>query len=365
MNAPAVFLLRRQPLLFWSRVRGLFAGTGFLLIVNLGINVLWLLDNVRGEIPVFGLSQAWHRQLHESLFNLFGSFPMLPFAAVILNLAPAIGWRRWAHYLAAYLLIVGWCLLADPRGGFPNGATLPSLAGEFESSMTAVLLLWAFTYYRAASQASDTLARARIDTASRDAELKQARLQLLRAQIEPHFLFNTLATIHALARSERAAAIELIDNFMQYLAAALPKLRHEESALADEMQLIDAYLAIYQVRMGRRLSYEIALPPELAAIRVSTMILLTLVENALKHGINPAIEGGCIRVSATRERSVLVLRVADSGQGMQTQHGQGSGLANARLRLMMRYGSEASLSLGPAEPRGVTATVRIPMSLAA
>ena len=367
MNGPAVTLLSRQPLLLWRRVRGLFAGTGFLLIVVLGVNLMWLLDNVRGEIPEFGLSEAWHRQVPEALFNLFDSTPMLPLVALILNLAPAAGWRRAVHYIGAYALIMGWDMLAlaDPRGGFLNGTTVAALAGELEASLTAVLLLWAFTYYRAASQASDMLARAQIDTASRDAELKQARLQLLRAQVEPHFLFNTLATIYTLARTERSAAIQLIDNFMQYLAAALPKLRHEETALADEMQLIDAYLGIYQVRMGKRLSYEIALPPELAALRISTMILLTLVENALKHGVNPAIEGGFIRVSAMQESSALVLRVADSGHGMQTQHGQGSGLANARLRLMMRYGDEASLSLTPAEPRGVIATVRIPMSMAA
>lgn len=363
MTAPAITRLTRQPLLLWSRVRGLFAGTGFLLIVDLGINLIWLFDNVRGEIPEFGVSEAWHRQVPEALFSLYNSAPMLPLVAVILNLAPASGWRRTLHYIGAYVLIMCWDMFADLRGGFRNGATLAALAGELEGSLTAVLLLWAFGYYRAASRASDTLARAQIDIASRDAELKQARLQLLRAQVEPHFLFNTLATIHALARTERATAIQLIDNFMQYLAAALPKLRHEEAPLADEMQLIEAYLAIYQLRMGRRLAYEIALPPELAALRISTMILLTLVENALKHGINPAIEGGFIRVSATRDSSALVLRVADSGGGMQSQHGQGSGLANARLRLMMRYGDEASLSLAPAEPRGVIATVRIPMRM--
>ena len=361
MNAPAITLLKRQPLLLWRRGRGLFAGTGFLLTVVLGINLMWLLDNVRGEIPEFGFSAAWRHQLAASLLYMLHSMPMLPLAAVIVNLAPGAGWRRAAHYIGAYLLIMGWDGLLDP-GAF---LTVPALAGELEGSLTAVLLLWAFTYYRAASRASHQLARAQIDAASRDAELKQARLQLLRAQVEPHFLFNTLATIHTLARTERSAAIQLIDNFMQYLAAALPKLRHEESALADEMQLIDAYLGIYQVRMGKRLSYEIALPSELAALRILTMILLTLVENALKHGINPAIEGGFIRVSATRESSALVLRVADSGRGMHSQHGQGSGLANARLRLMMRYGDAASLSLTPAEPRGVIATVRIPMSMAA
>lgn len=365
MNAPAVSLLARQPLLLWSRVRGLFAGTGFLVMVDLGINLLWLFDNVRGELPRLGVLEALHREGPEALFDLFDSVAMLPFVAVILNLAPADGWRRAAHYIGAYLLIVGWSLSLELGVGALQSLTVPAVAGELEGSMTAVLLLWAFTYYRAASQASDALTRAQIDTAARDAELKQARLQLLRAQIEPHFLFNTLATIHALARSERAAAIQLIDNFMQYLAAALPKLRYEESALTDEMQLIDAYLGIYQVRMGRRLSYEIVLPPELAELRICTMILLTLVENALKHGVNPAIEGGFIRVSAMRESSTLVLRVADSGHGMQAQHGQGSGLANARLRLMMRYGEEASLSLAPAEPRGVIATVRIPLSRAA
>jgi LytS/YehU family sensor histidine kinase len=247
-----------------------------------------------------------------------------------------------------------WTMFNDSPG------ELTSVAGELEGGLPVILLLWAFSYYRAASQASDRLARAQIDAASRDAELKQARLQLLKAQIEPHFLFNTLATIHALARTERPAAIELIDNFMQYVSAALPKLRHEETTLADEMQLIDAYLAIYQVRMGRRLSYEIPPVQQLPALRIPPMILLTLVENALKHGVNPTIAGGFIRVSVTRERSTLVVRVADSGQGMQAQQGHGTGLANVRMRLMMRYGDKASLSLAPAEPRGVVATVRIP-----
>lgn len=359
MNAPAITLLARQPLLLWRRVRGLFAGTGFLLIVDLAINVLWLLDSVLWDIPKFGMSEAWRRHGPDILHTLFNTAPMLPLVAVILNLAPAAGWRRMAHYGSAYVLIMSWCMFVQP-GGPPHGVA--EFADELYGGLQTILLLWAFSYYRAASQASDRLARAQIDADTRDAELKQARLQLLRAQIEPHFLFNTLATILILARNERSAAMALIDNFMQYISSALPRLRHEETTLADEMQLIDAYLAIYQVRMGKRLSYEIALPQELASLRISTMVLLTLVENALKHGVNPTVEGGFIRVSATREHSTLVVRVADSGHGMQAEHGHGSGLATARMRLMMRYGEAASLSLAAAEPRGVVATVRIPAS---
>jgi LytS/YehU family sensor histidine kinase len=129
-----------------------------------------------------------------------------------------------------------------------------------------------------------------------------------------------------------------MDHLMQYFAAALPRMRQEEAALADEMQLIDAYLAIYQVRMGARLNYEVSLPHELAAVRVPTMILLTLVENAIKHGVNPTVEGGLIRVSAARVQSTLVLKVSDSGAGLEAPQGYGSGLSNTCTRLRMRYG---------------------------
>jgi LytS/YehU family sensor histidine kinase len=152
----------------------------------------------------------------------------------------------------------------------------------------------------------------------------------------------------------------MIDNLVRYLGEALPRLRQDESALGDELRLVDAYLRIHQVRMGARLEYEITDPGDLAGERVPTMMLLTLVENALKHGINPLVEGGFIRVSATCERATLVLKVADSGRGLTTEHGHGAGLANVRLRLTMLYGERAILSLARAQSRGVVATVSIP-----
>ena len=127
------------------------------------------------------------------------------------------------------------------------------------------------------------------------------------------------------------------------------------------MRLIEAYLRIHQIRMGTRLSYELLVPEELGEQRIPTMILLTLVENAVKHGINPALDGGSIRVSASRDQDSLVLRVADSGRGLVATDGHGMGLANIRRRLTMLYGDSAILSLARAATRGVVATVSIPL----
>jgi two-component sensor histidine kinase len=370
MNAPAIALRERYSLISWSRVRSLLAGSGLLAIVGIS-NVMWLVTGLMYSVPKLGGGEALGHLQAPVVLSVLASIAPQPFAAVILNLAPPAGWRRVAHYVATYIVLLLWCWWMDPDGPFSaswQGGLLahpPWLAAEFEASVEIVLLLWAFSAYRTASHESGTLLQKQIDAATLDGELQQARLQLLRAQIEPHFLFNTLATVRTLARSERVAAVQLIDDLMQYLAAALGRLRQDEATLADEMQLVEAYLGIYRVRMGSRLSYDLVLPQELERARVPTMILLTLVENALKHGVTPAVEGGHIHVSAARDRSAIVLEVADSGRGMQAQHGYGSGLSNARVRLLMRYGEQASLSLARGEPRGVVATVRIPASAAA
>jgi LytS/YehU family sensor histidine kinase len=215
-------------------------------------------------------------------------------------------------------------------------------------------------YHSYSREAADSLLRVRIGTTKMTAELQRAQLQLLRAQIEPHFLFNTLSVVRALARNDRAATIEMLDKLIHYFAAALPKLRENEVPLAEEMRLIDAYLAIYSARMGTRLAYDIALPDDLMQVTVPSMILLTLVENAVKHGVSPAVEGGSIRISAVTERGQLRLAVADSGRGLDLRHGHGTGLANIRQRLLMMYGPAAVRSLKPAQPRGVVASILMP-----
>jgi LytS/YehU family sensor histidine kinase len=193
-----------------------------------------------------------------------------------------------------------------------------------------------------------------------DAEFKRAQLRLLRAQVEPHFLFNTLATVKSLAQCDRQSTIDMLENLRRYFTAALPRMKEDVVTLGDEVLLIDSYLAIFQVRMGVRLAYDVDVPDSLKSLRIPPLVLLTLVENALKHGLTPLIEGGTISISAHREHSSIVLRVIDTGRGMDLRSGYGFGLANVRQRLVMLYGPSAVLTLLAGKPRGVVATIRIP-----
>ncbi len=368
MNAPTITLPHRYRAIPIERLRSLFGGMGFLLAVAAMGTVCWTVQYVLVRAPAAGIAQALRQALPVLELNLTTTMLPAPICAVLLNLAPPSGLRRLAHYALAVIVCLVWCLCHDPNGMINEhwlDAVVhdrPLLADACDAAASLTVLLIAFGYYRTAANASDVLSRTHVDAARLDNELQSARLQLLQAQIEPHFLLNTIANVRTLARLQPAAATGFIDNLGRYFAAALPHIRESEACLGDEMRLADAYLAIYRVRMGTRLSYAIDLPPELAPVRVPTMILLTLVENAVKHGITPAVEGGFIRVSAACEQSVLQLKVADSGCGLKPGLGAGSGLANCRSRLRLRYGSPATLHLERAEPRGVIATVRIPMA---
>jgi sensor histidine kinase YesM len=241
-------------------------------------------------------------------------------------------------------------------------------AGEFVSNLQyavmVTLIVTACVFRSTARQTTTRLAQQRIEAAALDTDMKRARLQLLRAQIEPHFLFNTLANVRSLARIDRSAAVDMLNNLMRYFSEALPKLRQDQTVLEDELHLIDSYLRIHQTRMGKRLSFDLQVPDEVLNERIPSMLLLTLVENAIKHGINPSIDGGSIQVTAGRTLDALVLQVRDSGKGLSSTAGHGTGLANIRRRLSMFYGEEAELSLAAASPRGVIATVSIPRTLA-
>ena len=368
MNTPAIALAHRDRAIPIHRLRTLFGGVGFLLWVGALGTVCWTIQYVLASAPTVGFAQALRQSLPVLELNLTVTMLPAPICALLLNLAPHSGLRRTAHYALAVTVCLVWCLCHEPDGSI-NGHWLDAvvqhrqlLADACDAAASLTVLLIAFGYYRTAANASDVLSRADVDAERLNNELQSARLQLLQAQIEPHFLLNTIANVRTLARLQPGAATDLIDNLGRYFAAALPHIRESEACLCDEMRLADAYLSIYRVRMGIRLSYAIDLPPELEPVRVPTMILLTLVENAVKHGIAPTVEGGFIRISATCEQTVLQLKVADSGCGLKPGQGTGSGLANCRARLRLRYGSGATLHLEGAEPRGVIATVRIPIA---
>lgn len=191
-------------------------------------------------------------------------------------------------------------------------------------------------------------------------QLSEARLHMLQAQIEPHFLFNSLANVRRLTRLDPAAGAEMLAELTHYFEATLPRLRADESTLEREAELARAFLAVHQIRMAERLTVEFAIPPDLAGLRFPPMMLLTLVENALKHALGPLPEGGCIRIEASRAGGIVHVSVADNGRGLVPGQGKGSGLANIRARLRSSYGPEGQLTLRVNEPRGVVASIRLP-----
>jgi len=196
-------------------------------------------------------------------------------------------------------------------------------------------------------------------------ELAESQLHLLRAQIEPHFLFNTLGAVQQLAQHGAPRAAELTANLIDFLRSSMRDMRCEQVSLATEFALVESYLKVMQVRMGERLRYTLALPPALEAVKLPSMLLLTLAENAIKHGIEPSLRGGEVNLSARLEDGSVRIRVEDSGVGMSTTPGAGTGLDNVRSRLVLAFGAAAGLALQDGEPTGLVADITIPQATTA
>ena len=194
----------------------------------------------------------------------------------------------------------------------------------------------------------------------------EAQLKLLQSQLEPHMLFNTLANLRALIATDPTRAITMLDSLIDYLRATLSASRATRHSLGDEFARLGDYLALMQVRMGPRLTYTLELPAELAAQPVPTLLLQPLVENAIKHGLEPKVEGGSVTVSARQVGKNMVLEVIDSGVGVGVitgqQSGAGFGLTQVRERLQAAYGDEATIDLGAACARFTRASVTFPFT---
>jgi signal transduction histidine kinase len=188
----------------------------------------------------------------------------------------------------------------------------------------------------------------------------EARLRLLQAQIEPHFLFNTLANLDSLIGKDPKRACEMLGHLNDYLRSTLDTTRSASGTLAQEFAIARGYLEIVAIRMGPRLAFSLSLPEELKDFQVPPMLLQPLVENAVKHGLEPKVEGGRIEVSVSRNQNLIEIRVKDTGLGNSSTKGTGVGLSNLRERLAVTYGSRARLSMQHNETKGVTATVTIP-----
>jgi LytS/YehU family sensor histidine kinase len=188
-----------------------------------------------------------------------------------------------------------------------------------------------------------------------------ARLRLLQAQVAPHFLFNTLANVQALvdARSPRAA--EVLRTLVAYLRAAVPPLRDSATTLEEELRLTRAYLDLMHMRMPDRLRFEVRVDDEARSLRCPPTTLLTLVENAVRHGIDPSEEGGCIELCVRRSGNRCIIRVWNTGAGLRESNGGlGTGLATLRERLQLMFGEQAKLKLRAESDGSVRAEIDFP-----
>ncbi len=193
-------------------------------------------------------------------------------------------------------------------------------------------------------------------------QLLGARLQLLQAQVEPHFLFNTLANVQHLTTADPPRAAQMLGSLIRYLRAALPQMREQTSTLARETSMVEAYLDIQRVRMGERLAFAIDVPAALATRPMPPMMLISLVENAVRHGIDPLAAGGRIDVVARESGGVVRVDVRDTGAGLSEHAGFGIGLANIRERLATLYGAAGRLTMHENAPRGVVASIEWPVA---
>lgn len=187
-----------------------------------------------------------------------------------------------------------------------------------------------------------------------------ARLRLVQAQVEPHFIFNTLANVRALVESGSPRASTVLGSLIAYLRAALPRLDNTRPPLAQEVELVQAYLELMQMRMPDRLRYRLDIAPDALGLHCPPLSLMTLVENAVRHGLDPSEEGGEIAISASVESERLRLRVQDSGVGWRATSSAGTGLAGLRERLKLSFGADAFLRISEVPPHGVLAEVELP-----
>jgi sensor histidine kinase YesM len=280
--------------------------------------------------------------------------------------------REWMEqYLPAYLAPLPLTAVGLPIGLMLAGTLLFAQPMFFLSDDYGTVILGVFFGIVGAAVigtrerlvvAQAELAALRVEQEVRQRQLVETELKVLQAQIEPHFLFNTLSNVIGLVHSDPQAAEKTLLNLSTLLRSSLQRTRRESATLAEELEIVRAYLEIQAIRMQQRLRYEIrgAGPESAAALRdwpLPPMLIQPLVENAVRHGIEPAEQGGLVDVSVRLEADGLRVLVADTGVGIDPDGsgspGTGTGLSNVRSRLRALYGDRANMAVSENEPSGV------------
>ncbi len=286
----------------------------------------------------------------------------------------ASGAGQWPGWLWMLVIVAVGGVLGYAIGNeIANALTGGNLPGPFNADLRRTLSLLvmalvpsvAITYF---FQSRELIAMQRADVERAQRQAAEQQLKLLESQLEPHMLFNTLANLRALIAVDPARAQVMLDRLIAFLRASLAGSRSGAQTLAAEFDRLRDYLGLMEVRMGARLATCLTLPADLAGAQIPPLLLQPLVENSIRHGLEPQREGGRIGIAATREGTLLVVRVRDTGAGasdvLPSAGGAGFGLGLVRDRLATLYGAAASFELAPAADAegGMLATVRLPLA---
>ena len=312
---------------------------------------------------------AWGSQFVYSLSIGLISWLIIDFGRLALSTDPGKPWPGAARAVPLIAVgIVGGFLGGNAIGDAWSGAPLLEFWTFAPHKLASTLIITALAsvaicYYYYSRGKSKYLEGA-IALAQRDAA--DARLKLLETQLEPHMLFNTLANLRVLITTDPARAVEMLDRLNAYLRVTLSGSRALQHPLAAEFDRLADYLGLMSVRMGDRLRYTLDLPDELRDVPVPPLMLQPLVENSIRHGLEPQVEGGEIRVRARRNGAQLHIEVRDTGVGINPAamptEADGFGVAQVRERLATVYGAEGTLTMTSPDTGGVCVTLTLPLA---
>jgi signal transduction histidine kinase len=272
--------------------------------------------------------------------------------------------RYSLHIACIGAAVVTGAVIGVSIGTVVIGLVFPGLPrdNKYEHFQTSLLfallfgLIVTYVFFSLQRISTERVRRLEVEKGAAITEIK-----LLQSQMEPHFLFNTLSTILNFMDEEPFKAKRMLESFTSLLRASLVTARNETISLVQEMDVVKSYLDIFSIRMGERLRYTIDLPEDLRTVHIPPFLIQPLVENAVKHGLEPSVRGGELHVRARRDGNNLRISVADSGMGIHEMGGgNGIGLQNIRKRLELAYGKQARLVFEQNEPSGIQVTVEIP-----
>ena len=339
-------------ILAWRRVR-------FVLIVSLMFGVLLNIGNQAPAVIVFARAII----VGMAILFMFGLFEQWPKSL----------WRpfsRWGWQLLGIVIVIPFAAAFAywiTTGGDPElGSNKLRQTGYAQLCMTALLFApWiavSAVIRQREAFARDQAMAFELEKSELERKALDTRLRLLQAQVEPHFLFNTLANIQALVDAGSPQASSVLKSLIAYLRAAVPRMHEPATTLGQELDLVRAYLELMQMRIPDRLKFALHIEPAANGLQCPPMTLLTLVENAVRHGIDPREEGGRIDVDVWLRDGRCHVRVTDTGVGLQVEKtsGLGTGLSMLRERMQLAFGGDAQLQLTEVQPHGVCAELEFP-----